>query len=409
MRRIRSVMAIVIFAVTIFPASGCSYMSDSKRQLLDVSDHYAKALASCDLVEIGSCCDDDFAAAEEAWDEKLDFVAGSYYSGAYAANAAGKIAEAITYEVETNSVSERSGHGSVVCEFTVPDYLSSLDPDAHMTMDSYFESVFANEKQVLVLTLEFEQKDGAWVAVNYQDTMSALYEFTSAEFSFITPFTSNVLGGIWYGSYDDNGGYINTYALDLDIQLEYATDYSTIYYTVVYEGSEIKREYGEYEGYLFYDDDGAPLDPSGEYLAAGDYTITFYDQYGQELLSGTAHVLVDSETNGLMYNYQGYDWYDFSDDGYDIMESGYYQNTTTIDLDVYFSSEDIYSIYYTYEYEGEEIKREYGTTEGYLFASDEGAPLDPSGNYLAAGEYTITFYYPDGTIITQQTAIVDVY
>ncbi len=402
MNRIRIVMAALIMAVTVLPASGCSYMSDSKRQLLDISDHYAKALASCDLVEIGTCCDENFAEAEEEWCDKLDFVAGSYYTGVYAASAAGKIAEAITYEVESSSLTEDSGHASVVCRFSIPDYSSCLDPDSFMTMDGYFDDVFSLDKQVMALTLEFEQEDGTWVATNYQETMATLYEFTNAEYSFITPLDDKVMGGVWYYSYDGNGSYANTDTLDLDIDLEFGTDYSTIYYTVVYEGREIKREYGSFEGYLYTFDPGAPLDPSGNYIAAGDYTITFYDQYGQELLSGTAHVIVDEQA-GLSYYYAGYSWYD---EDLASMDTGYYVNTTLIDLDVMFTNGDMSEIYYTYEYNGEEIKREYGSFEGYLYTFDSGAPLDPSGYYLAEGEYTITFYYEDGTMITRQTATV---
>ena len=91
-------------------------------------------------------------------------------------------------------------------------------------------------------------------------------------------------------------------------------------------------------------------------------------------------------------------------------QTGNYGYATMLDLDILFTSDADFSlIYYTVEYDDKVIKRFTGSTEGYLFNSDPGAPTytDEYGDvYLSPGDYTITFYDQYGDVLISDVAHV---
>jgi hypothetical protein len=295
MKRLRETAVAALVVVTLAIGSGCSFVNESQKQFLSVSELYARSLAECDLSEIGQYCGEDFVETEEEWCDKLSFSQGRYYNGNNSAYAAGKIAEGITYELfpDTAKISENAG--SIKCVFSVPDYESATADSNINNINEFYEVLYSFEYVQYQVVLEFSKTEGEWTAVNYNEIMSELYSFTDVEYCYDTAMIDRVTGQSWY--YDDyyqSGEYFNTNIIDLDIVVADGTDLSTIYFVIEYDGREIKRESGTFEGILDVNDHHAPTQycSDGLVLAEGDYTITFYDEYGNVLISDVAHVHV---------------------------------------------------------------------------------------------------------------------
>ena len=301
MKAFRVMTTAVLTVAMVMSGTGCSIQSEARTKLLETSDKYAKALASCDLNGISSFCDDSFDNTGSQWFDQLTFKQGEYYVGVNSANCAAKIAEAITYELFSDTAKVSDNTASIVCEFSIPDYESALSDDSVRYIYEFYDVLFSEEYVVHSVKLEFELQGDSWIATNYADVMSDLYGFTLLEYPYTTPLADKVIGSLWWGGYGD-GYYYNVDTIDLDIQLSSDADYSDMYYVIEYEGEEIKREYGSYEGYLFFYDDNAPTvydAYNDQYLlAAGEYDITFYDPYGLVLLTDTAYVDLDLDYYG---------------------------------------------------------------------------------------------------------------
>ncbi len=300
MRHFRGYIASVMAASMMLPCAGCTLRNESRQKLLEASEHYARALASCDLDEIGSMSDGEFEEVSGEWRDKLRFVTGRYYENRNWADTAETIAESITYELDPDTVRIASDTGSITCVFTLPDYISALDRSDIVWLDDFYEALFSYEQMRYEVTLSFRLQDGSWVATGYEDVMDELYAFTEQEFSYSTPLIDSVIDGVWYWSDEGNGEYYTPcYGIDLDIKLEDGADYSDMYYVIEFQGEEIKRVYGSTEGTLEPEvDANAPVtyiydeyfDDTYISLQSGDYTITFYDADGEVLLTGVAHV-----------------------------------------------------------------------------------------------------------------------
>lgn len=299
MKRVRGFIASVMAASMMLPCAGCTLRNESRQQFLETSEHYARALASCDLDGIGSISDDEFEEVNAEWRDKLRFVMGKYYEDRNWADSAETIAESITYELYPDTASITNDSGSITCVFTLPDYMSALDREDIIWLDDFYEALFSYDQLRYEVTLTLKQQDGSWLATGYEEVMDELYAFTEQEFSYSTPLRDRVIDGAWFWSDGADGEYYTPCpGIDLDIKLEDGADYSDMYYVIEYQGEEVKREYGSTEGILDPYDENAPVvyyydDYYGEtytVLAEGEYTITFYDADGEILLSGVAHV-----------------------------------------------------------------------------------------------------------------------
>ena len=83
-----------------------------------------------------------------------------------------------------------------------------------------------------------------------------------------------------------------------------------------------------------------------------------------------------------------------------------------IDLDINFvNGTDVSDVYYVVRYNGNRVYRsERGFIEGYFRTTTPGASTVTVNDrtYLAAGSYTISFYYDDGILLAEDTATVTV-
>lgn len=295
MRQVRKIIVPLMAASVMLQSAACSFTNDSREQFLEVSDRYARALASCDVDEISNYCDEGFDETGKEWEERLRFVPGKYYEDGNSADVAETISEALTYELDPDSVIISGNHGSISCTFSIPDYVSTLERSDILWIDDFYEALFACDSLEYNVTLNFKLENGEWIAIDYDEMMSEIYDFTSRDYSYKTPLKDKVIGATWYFCDSDEGDYFYTTAIELDLNLAEVSDYSNLYYEIEYQGEVIKRFEGTADAYLGTDEDCCPTmyDYDFEYyiIASGDYTITFYDGLGGEVLyTDVAHV-----------------------------------------------------------------------------------------------------------------------
>ncbi len=401
---IKKTVSVAVASAMIVSMAGCSLFDKSKDEVLEAADPIAKALASCNVSKIGKGSTDDFEDIQEDWEELLDFSVGDEYDSDEA-TALSAIADSISYEIDEESVdaSKKSGEGSVSVTFTIADYESVLDED-YTDVDDFVDGIEDAETTEIEVTLEFEKDDDEWLFSNYEEVFDELYAFVDEEYSFIPPFADCVRGVTWYGGNYD-GTYNNATYIDMDLDLDWSDncDYSSIYYEISYNGQVIKTETGTYMAYLYSYDPGVPLDDSGYYIAAGSYEITFYEADGTVILTETA--TVTTEVVPLEVESELYWWFK---DNYDNSNPEYV-NTDTIDGQLEYTSgtPDYNTLTFTLSYNGEVIYEGSGTTDAWIHTYDiDNCPLDPSGEYFAAGEYTITFYQSGELLVADSCTVI---
>lgn len=286
---LKKFLAIIVIVCAV-AASGCSFRSESRQQLLTISNQVARALASCDFDELETYIDKESdvnsLAQWEEWNARLTFVPGRFYEDSNSVNAVKMIADAITYELYPDTVKISDNSGSIKCVFTIPDYQQAVQRDDVVLLDDFRSALFKKVPVEYEVTLNFRQKDGNWFITECSDIMNVIYDFTNYEYSYIIPLKDLVIGSQWI-EIPYMGYYEEMQFIGYGIQFVEGTDYSGIYCVIRYNGREIKREYDSNYSTVDAFEDGVPTENWGydTYLATGDYEFTFYDPDGNELVS----------------------------------------------------------------------------------------------------------------------------
>ncbi len=321
----KTAVSALLTASFVMSICSCDLIKDkAPDEVLDAAETYAKNVAACDLGKLKKLSDDDFDKKTEDWEALLDFREGDIYNDNAAAFASA-VADTITYEIDEESVeaSTKKGSGSVDVIFTMADYEDLLEDEEITDIDALTDAIADADTQEIKVTLEFEGEDGTWLVTNYTKVFDKVYVFTdTTEITYRTPLADLYSGTVWYDSDDGNGSYTNTFYIWCQISFSGDVSASDVYYTISYGGSEIYTDSYMYdECYFDIDSTGAPLDDSNSYLAAGDYTITFYDSYDDSVIAvETATVSLDiadptptapssSSSGDLMYlsDYSGHE------------------------------------------------------------------------------------------------------
>ena len=393
------VIALAVAASMMFSVTGC--FDKAKEQVTEAADAYADALSKVSTKKLKKLSDD----ADESLIGNLEDGGSSVNADTAAVISA--ISGTLSYEVDEDSIegATKTGKGHADVVFTIADYEDIVsNPDDYDSAEDMIDAIEDADTTEMEIGLDFNLDGEDWLVTNFDDIYEDLYSYYDLELNFVR-LADYVSGGYWYYAEDQDGNYVNTSTIDLDIQYNsYDIDTSGVYYTVEFGGQVVYTSNpGTFEGY-YRESEGAVLDDNG-FIPEGDYTIKFYGPGDEELLTGVAHVTVDlSETEA-----EGGYWY-FKDGEQNGV--AYYENATVIDLDVYV---DNYSnIYYTVDYNGDLVyTSDTGTYEGYFRSSWPEATLDESGDYLAAGTYTITFYngstqiYSDSCIVSTGDSSVE--
>ena len=407
-KRFRNAASLAVTSALIISMAGCSLGDKSKEEVLEVAEDYAKNLAACKVSKLAKATVEDFDDDKDEWEERLTFSSGYIYDDDIA-EAVSAIADTISYKIDEESVeaSEKSGEGSVTVVFTIADYEPLVGDEDLVRIDDFLDALDDAGTTEIEISIEFEKEDNEWLCANYKEVFEELYAFTDADYDFTIPITDYIHGVEWHGGAGDgNGNYVNTTSISVSLIMdrEALIEYSYLYFRVEHNGREIYSTlcYGEASVSILVLDDYT--DPTGLFLEAGTYTITFYLEDGTDIMTLEANVTIGDLTLEFEENLY---WY-FTDN-YD-QENPVYTNTTEI-LGLLQYSGDIYyyrAPYATIAYEGEVFYEESDTQEIWLSAdsSSYDVPLDPSGQYFAAGTYTITFYDEDGSVIVSDSCTV---
>ena len=216
----------------------------------------------------------------------------------------------------------------------------------------------------------------------------------------------------WYADSRTNGiTYEDTSTIDLDIWFTAGNSGMDCYYEVYYDNNLIytsATEASSREGYFRTSYDGAVVD-ADDNLAAGTYTITFYDANGTRLASDrctvTGGAAVSTTSPLTPADVAGFHWYFASGSDDDAR----YNNVEQIDCDLSFvTGRSGLRCYYTVQRDGTLVYTSdtaAGSYEGYYRASYDGAETNADGN-LIGGTYTITWFSSDNTQIAQSSCTV---
>ena len=380
-RSTKKVVAASVASAMILSMTSCAFLDKSKDEVLEAAESYAKEMASCNVDKLAKLTVSDFEDDQEEWAGKLDFSEGEIYT-ADAAEAVSAIADTISYEIDEESAeaSKKSGEGSVDVTFTIADYESLLEDDSLASVDDFVAAVGDADTVEISVTLEFEKDDEDWLCSNYSKAFGSLYAFTEGDYEFTLP-VSECLDSTtlewWFTDNGDNAAPVYTNAtqisaeLPLDESLNYDHDLPGVRAELTVNGNVIFTTENSYDLWAHtYDVDAAYLDESGEYFAAGTYTVTYYLD-DEVILSGSATVSVEAPatttttTSGAeMEADVGYNHYytDSSDDFYNYTgvpvwfnsDNGVYASgTTQIEYTIERLDETLGDVTYEYYYSAE--------------------------------------------------------
>lgn len=175
------------------------------------------------------------------------------------------------------------------------------------------------------------------------------------------------------------------------------------YYTVEYEGNVIYTESGYIRACVSVSSGpDIPLDPSGTHLASGEYTITYYDEEGNQLCTDSCTVVEEGTFAVAEHLSWGFNEWDYDTD------QPYFDNTSIMQCSLsYVGDLDESSVTATVYYNGEEIYSCEGTEVIISTVSNSDVQaVAAMGSYFDSGEYTFTFTDQSGNTISSETCYV---
>ena len=375
-------------------------------EVLAVVDEYAKAIEYRDTEKLK-------IFSKDVTDEDLSFFDLSE-EDEIPAQIREMIADSIVCHVDEDTISasseDKSGSSAIAVE--IIDYEDLLtDADFRYDPNGLIEALGNAETYEINLTLDLElTDDGVWLVTNFSDVREDVYGFYDMNI-FATSLEDHITEVSWTGC-GNNGEYENTDCLMCTMYLDSDVFHDIgdeIYHTLSYEGEEFYRGDGCTAWVYVTEGPAAPEDP---YLfAAGEYTISFYGP-GDSLIhteSVTVNVSIDTVTTLAPENIDGAVWYRTDDpNGYTPMgEGAVYTATDSIEFDLSFDTAryDYSAVYYSVTTGGDVV---YTSPAGGfigIYGEEQGAEFDFDG-HIAQGDYTISFFGANGTLICSDTCTV---
>lgn len=303
----RKIISLFVAFTLIFNLTSCldGNKDDSKKKnddadveelednLLDTADDFCKAVSKASYKNIAKLVYDADDDSEEVFEDLYNLSDSEY----------GKLYEAIIntfeYKIDKKSVNVNSnkGKGSAEVSFEIVDFEMLFDSYSYTDLDSYISEVsFAPERVTVDVEVEFKLDDDEWLVTNAEDVISNLTYYRNFTPDFKTNLSDCVGSLEWYNSND--GVYDNVTWIELDIipnALGYDADW-TLNYEVYYGESNVYTS--EYFTDTTLDYIGGYFDTSCNdyicdeegYLLSGAYTITFFDENNNEIVSSTCNV-----------------------------------------------------------------------------------------------------------------------
>ena len=410
----RSAAAVLALSVAM-TASSCSILEQLQEtapheddtavdDVLAVADEYAKAIEYRDTEKLKvfstGVTDEDLAFFDLSEEDETSAEIKEF------------IADSIVCHVDEDTISasgeDKSGSAGIVIEIADYDDLIG-STDYRYDPDGLIAELGNTEAKEIRLTLDLElSEDGVWLVTNFSDVREDVYGFYDENIA-ATDLEDHITEIAWAGCRDDaeyeNAEYMQcTMYLDNDVFHDVSDD---IYYAYSYEGEEFYRNAG-YSAIVYVYDGPADLANPG-YFAAGEYTITFYAPGDIVIHTETATVTVDVVTALTAEGVESGVWYRTDDPaGFtNAGEGAVYTDTDSIEFDLSFDTSryDYSDVYYSVTIGGDVVYTSPAGTFTGIYGEEQGAEFDFSGN-LAQGDYTISFFGANGTLICSDTCTV---
>lgn len=438
---IRKTASLLLSAVLLLQAAGCSGRDDpeetvtevtnasaepdlfSEDDVTDCADRFAMALKTCDTDELELLCDSSYSDFSTDVEDMV-----SFYSINPGTDDTAKVYQAIVdnlrYETDPDSVciDEDSETAAVDISFQLPDYeVLFEDPYIH-NADDFVQEASVTFADPFVITIEMEFDDDSWRVTNYREVIGIVYDFVNMEFDPDRPVTTTDPNGVpdieltsdhldWWSDYGDDPCdpvFVNAERIAAELPLEEdGADMTGISAVFSSEGTVFATEtdsaFVEFDVWDVPDDHRIWVEGTLDYyLAPGEYNITFYNTDGSVILSQDIKIEYQPDELGYRVDFTGL----YSED--DVR----YVNTTEITACLMEGEACIIPVSgsATVSYNDEIVMEVDSINSNAVIFSvrSAGAPADPSGNYLAAGEYTVTFYDYTGELLATGTCTVEV-
>ena len=274
-----SVLALSLVLISASCAGGSS-LNDSKRE---------EALDACS--DIASyLCDRDAVRLENVVDGRFDTVSSSIVFDDDTEDADDitireKIASTMTYEIHEDSLTDgQSGNDVYVdVDFSIVDYQALFDSTSFSDASSAVDALDSFDQTVTIpYSMHLVFKNDMWMLYNFE-SIPELYPYDHATFTFAQKLSDLITGSVWDEATGDS--YENACLIRLKVYFDgdLIGDRLDYYYTVecgeetLFE-SEITTDNTPEEVMILYSN-------GVELLPEGTYTITMYDEGGNEIFS----------------------------------------------------------------------------------------------------------------------------
>lgn len=286
----KKITAAVLTCAMMFSFAACSKGNPS--DVADSAEAFAKAVSNLDSKKM-------FKVTEEIDDSTADKITEKLSMSSLESDERDlkkAIASTIKYELDEADVEfGKNDTATSLVVFTMVDYEKVLADEDLKDIDSMKSAIeSSSKKKTYKVTLELVQEDDEWlVTEDSLKNLDKLYAFldyevkvTPADFSELIDHTS------WFLS--DNDKYENATKIELDV---WFTDNPgvNVYYTVEKDGQEVYRSDVQSFSTSLYEasyDASKNAEMTGDYIAAGSYTISVFSENGDPITTSTTTVTV---------------------------------------------------------------------------------------------------------------------
>lgn len=388
---------IVALYPTIDKALTNSSAHKEDKKIISAADKYSEALIDRRAKDLSQYV--NASNQKEYREEVSNFFDFEKMYGKETAKVYDAIADSIEYTIDEDSIDSDKNSADISVVFTIKDYESLMaDSENLVSADAFISALESADTTTISMTYTMDKKGGDWLLSNSDQIINKVYGFTKSDLYFINHLTADCIAyGTWFYAVDYSAGiYYNTEYINLDLTLNSYGDDCDIYtyYTVEYNGDLVFTSVaGDYLDLFYGEAQGAIL--TNGCVPAGAYKFSLYEAQTNELLyEDECTVEIKDVTDDYTLTW----WYNEGFEG----DVAYYEDTTYIDCDLV--SNFAFGGYYTVEKDGKLVYTSDVSNSAsiYAFYSKDNSDVDvelTKDGYLAEGEYTISFYKEDGTLI----------
>ena len=291
MSTVRRIISFVLLCALIIALTSCSLSNTDTQEIIQAADTYSKCVQYLDcekLLQNTAGVNDNSA---KLFRDRLN-ISGMDYDKALVCRT---IAETITYQIDSQSVTFNKNKSSCKVTFSIADYDKAIGTEREESF-AYVELIKnCSDRKTYDVTLDFVKTKGRWLATEESlSRLNDLYLFLDQDYLFGSNTIKQILGTSWLFSND--GAYENTTWIELD--LWFNEDQSdSFYYVVAKNGKDVcKSNPLKAEGSLFrasFNKDLGAETTADSYIAAGNYSIRIYRDDDLLLTEKTIEVKVD--------------------------------------------------------------------------------------------------------------------